>query len=121
MSFWVELLRSPPLMNTRNISLRTASLQATPKPRKSCAFPSTSYLRRPIILNCVHVRSAGLAGAFIDREVETKGVGSQDFVTITLLIPVFVARLHPKTQGQRRGSVLPFHSLAALTIRESCS
>ena len=116
MNFWVELLRSPPLVHTSNISLRTANPQATPKARKSCTFPSTSYLRRPIILNCAHVRSAGLAGAFVDREVETKGVGSEDSVAITLLIHVLVVRLHRQREGEALWSVLPFHSFAALTI-----
>ena len=67
------------------------SLPATLSPRSLCKLSPTDYLRRCTILNYDRVRSAGFAGGFVDKEVESKGVRSEDFVATLLSIHMLAA------------------------------
>ena len=97
------------------MSLRTGNLPATLSPRSLCKSPPASHLRHCTVLNDALVCSAGFAGGYIDKQVETKGVSNGDLVAIALLIHTLAARLSRQKEGTRRRSVLVFN-LVALTI-----
>ena len=48
----------------------------------------------------VRVCSAGFSGAFIDREVETRGVRREDLLAITLPVHTLVAQYLRQREGQ---------------------
>ena len=117
MNFWAVPLHSTLPRNTRNTSPRTVHLQPTPNPRNSCKSPSANCLRCPIILNYAHFRSSGFTGAFLDREIETKGVRSEYLVVTTL--PIHSAHAYSSASSTERRlsmKVCPSLSLIALTI-----
>lgn len=60
-------------------------------PKKSCQSSFPNKIRYRTLLNYAYLTSAGLAGAFIDREVETRGVRREDLVAITLPIHILAA------------------------------
>lgn len=83
-----------------------APLPPTLLPRSLCESPTANRLRYRTSLNHAHVFSAGFAGGFIDREVESKGVCIKDLVAISFLIYTLVARLHRQAEGEAPRSVL---------------
>ena len=79
--------------------------------------PSTNHLRNRTTLTIrIDPCSAGFAGAFIDREVETRGVRREDLIATKLQIHTLIARLLRQRKGKARRFFLFFHLFVVFTV-----
>ena len=107
-----ELLLMQLCRHTRSTVLPMANLTATPRPKSLCRFCHT--LACPSKSIC----SAGFAGAFLDRIVETKGVCNS---TDRCLIAHRCTSLTTSTRRRQSAQVIHpiFHSNTRCSLRRS--